>query len=558
MTDIYALTSTIVDGIAELSPLAATYAGIPGHDHRWNDLSPAGAAAYCDALAGYRAAVDSLPPAADPWAARAARIASEYLDLQLDFYAHDEHLQDLNSIASPLQDLRDVFDVMTKDTRAGWEDIVARLESMESAAAGYRATLEEGRRRGLTVARRQVQVGIDQARRAAAEGSGLEQLAAELAESGVGDDALRARLDSAIVTAKAAHDRLAAYLESEYLPDARESNAVGRDRYVRLARAYLGTDLDPVETYAWGWEEVARLRADMLRVGGEIRPGASLAQVVELLQTDPGRAAPDHGTFVEMMQALQEQALADLDGTHFDVPEQIRTVDVKVAPPGGALGASYMSPSEDFSRPGTVWYSLSADPHVPLFDQVSTAYHEGFPGHHLQVGTQVTLADKLSRLHRLMIWYPGYGEGWALYTELLMHELGYLENPDHVMGMLAGQMLRACRVVIDIGSHLELPIPTGQPFHPGEAWTFATAVEMLRDYATLADDYARSEVNRYLGWPGQAISYKVGERAILTLRSELQARLGTAFDLKDFHHRVIDAGPVGLDMLRDLVLAEGP
>jgi uncharacterized protein (DUF885 family) len=192
---------------------------------------------------------------------------------------------------------------------------------------------------------------------------------------------------------------------------------------------------------------------------------------------------------------------------------------------------------------------------IPLYGHITTAYHEGFPGHHLQCGIQVALADKLSRLHRLSVWYPGYGEGWALYSEDLMNELGYFEKPEYVLGMLAAQLFRACRVVIDIGSHLELPIPKDQTnFHPGEPWTFETAVEMLVKRGDETGDYARSEVTRYLGWPGQAISYKVGQRVIKELRDELKRTKGAAFDLKDFHARVLNSGPVGLELLRRLVL----
>ena len=187
----------------------------------------------------------------------------------------------------------------------------------------------------------------------------------------------------------------------------------------------------------------------------------------------------------------------------------------------------------------------------PLWDEVSTAYHEGFPGHHLQIGMAMTLGDHLSRLHRLLIWYPGYGEGWALYTELLMNELGYLEKPEYVLGMLSAEMLRAGRVVVDIGSHLDLTIPDDAPFQPGERWTFDLAVELLTTFAFLEEDYAKSEVTRYLGWPGQAISYKVGERVILELREQF---LGRGGDLKEFHSRVLGSGGVGLDLLRDLVL----
>jgi uncharacterized protein (DUF885 family) len=131
-----------------------------------------------------------------------------------------------------------------------------------------------------------------------------------------------------------------------------------------------------------------------------------------------------------------------------------------------------------------------------------------------------------------------------------MYEWGFFDKPDYVFGWLAGQMLRACRVVVDIGSHLELPIPAGQPFHPGENWTFDAAVEMLEDYAMLNRPNAESEVTRYLGWPGQAISYKVGEQAILDIRDEARRVRKTRFDEKAFHSRLLEVGPVGLDLLR--------
>ncbi len=255
------------------------------------------------------------------------------------------------------------------------------------------------------------------------------------------------------------------------------------------------------------------------------------------------------------MQARQERALADLDTTAFDVPAEIRGVEVRIAPPGGSLGAYYIPPSEDLKRRGSIWYSLGETLPIPLWDQVSIAYHEGFPGHHLQCGLQVTFRERLSKLQRLE-GYSGYAEGWALYCERLMHELGYYEKPDYLLGMLSCQMMRACRVVIDIGCHLELPIPEDAPFHPGERWSFELAVEMLETMAGMPRDHAESEVTRYFGWPAQAIAYNVGERLIVSLRREMEAREGEAFRLKDFHNRVLGCGNVALDRLRDIVLSE--
>jgi uncharacterized protein (DUF885 family) len=214
-------------------------------------------------------------------------------------------------------------------------------------------------------------------------------------------------------------------------------------------------------------------------------------------------------------------------------------------------------PSEDFTRCGTTWWSLGDATEVALWGEVTTAYHEGFPGHHLQCAIQLTLAGRLSRLHRLAVWYPGYGEGWALYAEQLMNELGYFEKPDYVLGMLNAQLFRACRVVIDIGCHLGFKIPLEEKdFHPGETWSYELGVELMTKRAFQDPAYAASEVTRYLGWPGQAISYKVGQRVILEIRDEMKKQKGAAFSLKDFHARVLGSGPVGLELLRDLVLTD--
>ncbi len=555
MNDAFSLSDDLVERLADLYPVDATYAGIPGRDDRWHDLSPDGTAAAVAVLQELRSKVADLPAPPDRWHDLAGRVAADHLDLALEWYATGEHLRDLNSIDCPIQSILETFDHMDGATPAGWGAIAARLEGIAPLLDGYRASLDAGRAQGPAVARRQVEAAIEQSRTAAGAGSSLRNLIGGYDEAGFADDALAARVQAGVAAACDAFGALAEWLEQEYMPGAAAADGVGRERYIRRARRYLGTTIDPEETYEWGWSEIGRLRDDMQRVAAEVAPGKSFQEAIELLKTDPDRAASSPEEFVELMLGRQRQALERLDGTHFDVPPQIRAIEVKLAPPRGSLGAYYVQPSEDFRRPGSVWYSLAPGQQlVPLYDEVSTAYHEGFPGHHLQCGVQVALAGKLSRLHRLLIWYPGYGEGWALYTERLMHELGYLEKPDYVLGQLVGQMLRACRIVIDIGTHCGLAIPAGQPFHPGEQWTFETAVELLVDDATLADDYARSEVTRYFGWPGQAIAYKVGERTILELREELRRRDGDGFDLKDFHRRVLETGPVGLDLLREWVL----
>jgi uncharacterized protein (DUF885 family) len=184
--------------------------------------------------------------------------------------------------------------------------------------------------------------------------------------------------------------------------------------------------------------------------------------------------------------------------------------------------------------------------------EVTTVYHEGVPGHHLQVAQTAYRSELLNRWQRLLCWVSGHGEGWALYAERLMDELGYLADPGDKLGMLDSQAFRAARVVVDLGMHLELEIPRDNPFgfRPGERWTPQIGWEFMRGHCRVPDETLRFELNRYLGWPGQAPSYKVGERIWLAARDAAKIRKGADFDLKTFHRDALNLGSVGLDVLQ--------
>ncbi len=549
--DPFVLSDRLVDEVAALRPILATFMGVGGHDHRLDDLSPEGWRHSADVLRAWRDRFAALPPQEERWRRLAVTVALDWLDQEVSSFEHGDHLCDLNNIASPIQHVRMVFDSMDLSSADAWTRAAGRIEAIPTALEGYRRTLAEGLASKRLVAERQVREGVRQARVHGGEGSFFLSSSKRAQEAGADAETVR-RLEVAGPLACEAYTALAAWLESEYLPHAKPEDGVGRERYLREMRRFLGSSMDPEETCAWSWTEVARIRSEMERLAEVIAPGLGLAAVMKLMADDPSRAAPDRKTFIAMMQARQEKALADLDGVHFDVPDEIRRVDVKEAPAGGPIGAYYVPPSEDFTRPGTVWYSLHGDGPFALWDEASTAYHEGFPGHHLQCGTQVSLTKNLSRLHRVAYGYSGYAEGWALYVEQLMREIGGYEKPEYELGMLANQMMRACRVVFDIGAHLGLTIPSDAVFHPGEGWSFDLGVEMMSTYGGLSPEHAKSEVTRYLGWPAQAISYKVGQRVMLSLREEfLSEKRGT---LKDFHQRVLGCGNVSFDILREQVL----
>jgi uncharacterized protein (DUF885 family) len=449
-----------------------------------------------------------------------------------------------------------VFDVMDTSSAAGWEAIAARMERLDGACASYARTLCEGLEKGRVVARRQVLAGLEQARLNAGPESFFVGLAARYMKEGGADSRLAERLERAAERARAAFGALCVVLERDLLPRAPAADAVGDERYRRAAREHLGLTLDPAETYAWGWSRVHEIERAMRDVAREIAPGVAVPEVIARLKRDPAHCVTSSEAFLDFIRARQAQALAQLDGVHFAVPGAARAMDVKLSPPGNALGAYYVAASEDFSRPGGIWYVLGDPHHVALYDEVSTSYHEGFPGHHLQCSVQIASRERLGRFQRLALANTGYCEGWALYAEQLMHELGYLEKPEYVLGMLSAQLLRAWRVVIDIGAHLGFTLPADAGLHPGERWSFEIAVEALRDRAFQEPAYAASEATRYLGWPAQAIGYLVGQRAILSLRDEVKRRRGQAFSLFDFHDSVLGVGSPGLDVLREVVLED--
>lgn len=543
----FELSEALVDELVAISPMTATSLGIPGADHLWDDLSPEGKERRFEIDRRYRAALEEHLDHPDPDQRHAAVVLAGFLDGAIDEHESGDYLLDLSHIYCDFTRVRDLLDIMPRDSAVAWSNIAARLSGVDEAWRGWMEVLAEGVRQGKVVARRQVESVIEQAEGLAGPDSRLNGLLSHARQDGFATDELETAVDSA----RSAAASVAEWLRSEYLPHAVAEDGVGRERYVRAAERFLGMVIDPEETYSWGWEEVARLRSEMQRVAAEIDPDRSVEEVIEMLESDPEHSV-DREEFPGFVQARLDAAVADLDGNHFDVPEPVRKVTVNLAPPGGALGAWYIQPSADWKRPGSVWYSLGERTRIPVWQEVATAYHEGFPGHHLQVGTSMYQSEHLSKAHRVLIWYPGYGEGWALYAERVMDELGYFERPEYRLGMLASQLFRAVRVVIDLGMHLGFVIPEDAPLHGGDPWSFERGVDYLADVAFQPRDHSISEVKRYLGWPGQAISYKLGEREILDIRQQLEK--GDGFDLAEFHRRVLVGGELRLDYLRERLL----
>ncbi|TRW45120.1 DUF885 domain-containing protein [Georgenia yuyongxinii] len=539
-----------------LDPLEATSLGLPGHDHEMPDLSPAGLAARTDLDRATLAELESVAPVdgVDRITHAAMR---ERLGVAVELADAGELTRELNVIASPVQAVRDVFDLMPTATAADWETVAERLRAVPAALDGYQDSLRAARDASHVAALRQVEACLKQADELAdADTSFFTTFTAGAQPDGEAPHrALTAELEAGARDARQAYADLARMLGEELAPDAPEIDAVGRERYGLWSRYFLGAVVDLDETYAWGQEELARIVAEQQAVAEELYgPGTGIREAMDRLDKDPDRML--HGTpaLREWMQATSDDAVAALTDAQFDIPEPVRRLECMIAPTQSG-GIYYTGPSADFSRPGRMWWSVPAGvTDFATWREKTTVYHEGVPGHHLQIGQTVYRTGLLNMWRRMASWVSGHGEGWALYAERLMADLGFLDDPGDRMGMLDGQRLRAARVVLDIGVHLGKPAPDEWG---GGTWDAAKAWPFLKANANMAEGFLAFELDRYLGWPGQAPAYKIGQRLWEEIRDDAGTaarRDGGELDLKAFHRRALDIGSVGLDVLREALV----
>jgi uncharacterized protein (DUF885 family) len=541
------LADEYITRMAASDPTEATAWGVPGHDDRLPDLSPSGLEERAELQRTTLAAVRAAPKATD--ADRiAADVMAERLSSSLALHDAGDAFRSMRVLHSPQDSVRRVFDLMPLASEADWEVVAARLQAVPAALDGLRATLQEGLARRVVSSRRQVSACAIQCDTWGGERDESSSYFARLAQRYPGGPSAAVLEEGARSAARAYLD-FGTWLRQEYLPGATPVDPVGPDLYAVTARYFTGSDLDLEDTYRFGWSELRRIEARMAAVCEQIAPGRTLPEVIEQLEADPDRVIEGVEAFQAWNQELIDTTISSLDGVHFDIADPIRRCEAMIAPPGGAAAMYYTAPSEDFSRPGRTWYPTLGKTRFPLWREVSICYHEGVPGHHLQVAQVLYRRERLNRFQRLAAFTSGHGEGWALYAERLMGELGYLDDPAFELGMLAAQALRAVRVIVDIGMHLRLAIPSDEAYHPGERWTPELALPFMIERSGFPADFVASEIDRYLGLPGQAISYKVGERVWLECRQAAKDRKGAAFDLKDFHRYALDLGDMGLDQL---------
>lgn len=533
--------------LVQSSPTLATALGLDLNQDEYDDLSPAGLDAQ------YRLAMDTLDrldqamPADDTDRITVAAMRSS---LGLEGESHDKgyDLLSLNGIASGVHEIREVYDAMPTETPDQVSTIARRLHATGPALDGWLATQRASIDAGIPAAIRQVDLLVEQITAWTSDGGFFDDYLKRTASRDL-PDAVTTALAEGIDAAKGFR-RTAEALSTEIAPLATETDAVGIDRYRLASRQFVGTTVDLAETYEWGKQELARIEQLQRETAERIRPGASIKEAMAVLDADPAYQITGTAALKVWMQERADEAISSLDGTHFEVPEQARHIEGMIAPTHDG-GVYYTPPSDDFSRPGRMWWSVPDDANTfTTWRELTTVYHEGAPGHHLQTSSAIAAREELNSWRR-NYWTSGYGEGWALYAEWLMADLGYMDDPGHFMGLLDGQSMRAARVVLDIGLHCQFEAPEEMG---GGEWNWDKAWAFFNNHVSMDEGSARYEVNRYFGWPGQAPSYKLGERTWLELREAAKAK-DPNFDLKEFHTTALRMGALPLDVLRRAMLS---
>jgi len=533
-SEIFAISDEYIDTLGRMSPMNATTLGIPGYEHLLNDFSMAAETKVADYRREVLNRVKSMEPI-DDIDRIAKEVLVERLDSFLQLFDSKESFITYGPIANPAAEIRSIFTLMNTEGEEAIGSVTSRLNAVGTALESWKSTIEEMQAFGKATARRQV-LGVAEQLKVHGSG-GYANMARSIDPDGKYPD-----LHLAAQSAEAACLSMATWMEEVHAPRSLAIDGVGAERYAPWARFFTGADLDLRDTYEWAVEDLHQINARMYRAAEKLGlAGKTLREVAQYCEEAELHRIDGEEELLAKLISFTEEAVAKVDGIYFDIDPRIKFCDARIAPEGSAAAPYYMPPSEDLSRPGTTWYPTLGHTRFNFWRIASIWYHEAVPGHHLQCATATIEKDRLTRFQRTEAWISGYGEGWALYAERFMDELGAFEDPALELGYLSGQAMRAARIIVDIGMHC------GYEGFDGEIWNADSAFNLLVERALLAPDFAKSEIDRYLGWPGQAISYKVGERVWVRAREEAKARLGDTFDIKTWHNYALKIGPMGLD-----------
>ncbi|RKS55120.1 uncharacterized protein (DUF885 family) [Gillisia mitskevichiae] len=334
------------------------------------------------------------------------------------------------------------------------------------------------------------------------------------------------------------------FFDKEYLPKTRSSIGVsetphGREFYQNRLNYYTTLELTAEEIHQIGLEEVSRINTEMKQIIREVNFEGSFEEFIQFLRTDPQFYADTPEELLKEARNISKKIDAQLPRFFKKLPRKpygVTPVPDAIAPK--YTTGRYISPQEE-TQPGYYWVNTYDLPSRPLYVLPSLTAHEAVPGHHLQISLNSELGDSIPKFRR-RFYLSAYGEGWGLYSEFLAEEMGVYTTPYEMFGKLTYEQWRACRLVVDTGIH-------------ALGWTKEQAVDFLRINTALSFHEINTEVDRYISWPGQAVSYKIGELKIRELRKKVEKEFGEDFDMRDFHEVILSQGTVTLAIMEKLV-----
>ena len=528
------------------SPENASYNGDARYNDRWTDFSPA---AIARREAADRAALEALN-AID----RKVLSAADQLDYDtfewnlqrsIERQKYREYLQPISHQGGP-QTADGIAEVLPFATVKDYQDWLKRLQALPVAIGQITALMQEGVSGGNLPPRVLMQ-------RVPAQIAG--QVVDDPTKSAFykpflkfPDSISQAERDRLQTEAKRilandvvpAYRKFQTYFNDQYLPKTRESIAAvdlpdGRAYYDFLARYYTTTDLTAEQIHAIGLKEVARIRGEMEKVKAQAGFKGTLSEFFTYLRTDPRFFHKTPDELLTAYRALSKRIDPELVKVFKTIPRLpygVRAIPDNIAP--DTTTAYYQPGAPDGTRPGYYYVNLYKPEVRPTWEMMPLSLHEAVPGHHFQFARGMELPD--APMFRRTAYFVAYGEGWGLYAEQLGFEMGLYDDPYDHFGQLVYEMWRAVRLVVDTGMH-------------AKGWSRERAIAYFKDNAAKTDQDIVNEIDRYIGTPGQALAYKIGQLKISELRARAQRELGPKFDLRAYNDAVLETGSVPLEAL---------
>ena len=528
------------------NPESATVYGDYRYNDRWSDLLRATTRKRKKDEESFLARFEAIDVAGFP--------EQEQLDKALMVHNLREDLESiaLRNYEMPLDQFKGVHLQMAQlvalvplDTTKHYEDYLARLHGVPHAMDQIIALAQQGEKDGLMPPKfllEKVATQCESIAAPAGEENAFGGAVKKFPASVTAEDQkrLRAEIVKAVDTeVRPAYARLARFVKQEYAPKGRTELGLwalpdGDARYRFAIRSMTTTEMEPEAIHELGLAQVHEIEEQMTAIAKKLG-FADVKALRASMKNDP-KLTPESGE--ELLDAYRryigqmQLKLQELFGRLPKAP--VMVVPVEAFREKEAAGAQYVEATPDGSRPGRVYVNTGDFKHRSMSEVEATAYHEGVPGHHMQM----SIAQELSSLpaFRQHAWYTGYGEGWALYAERLGKEVGFYQDPYSDFGRLSSELFRATRLVLDTGVH-------------SKHWTREQMVDFFRQHSCEGETEIQAETDRYIAMPAQALAYKLGQLEILELRERAKKELGDRFDLRAFHDEMLNGGALPLDVL---------